>query len=190
MDRYYTPTAQVRAVEVLLEHLPLGPGLSILEPCAGTGNIARVLRAHGHGVTTADIDPGVQQLVDMRADAMRYPYPVDGYDGVITNPPFRGASSLVRRLLPVGRVFSAHLLRVTFLEPCRDRLDLLGVDGRGALYKVIVMSRMSFTDNGRTDSATTAWFIWRRHWVGTPQLVVEDLRAPIREAQPDMWGTS
>lgn len=191
MDRYYTPTAQHMAVGALLKHLPLGPGLSLLEPCAGVGNLARPLRDLGHRVTTADIDPGVAELVDVpRCDALRHGWAPDSYDGVITNPPYRGAPELVRRLLPVGRVFSAHLLRLSFLEPCADRLDLVGAApqiGDAGLVLVVVMTRMSFTGDGKTDSVTTAWFVWRRHWSGHARLVVEDLRGSERARQRNLW---
>ena len=194
LDRYYTPTAQRAAVDVLMRHLPLGPGLELLEPCAGTGNIARELRRHGHRVTTADIDPEVSGLVDIpECDALRHPWAPGSFDGVITNPPYKGAPALVRRLLPVGRIFSAHLLRLSFLEPCADRLDLVGAAPRvedAGLALVIVMTRMSFTNDGKTDSVTTAWFVWLRGWSGEARLVVEDLRGDERAAQRTLWEVS
>lgn len=172
LDRYYTPHNAVRA---LLDHIgPLEP-MRVLEPCAGGGAIAHVLREDGHDVMTVDVDPGAPVLC--HGDALRMQWAAGGYDAVITNPPFlcngRHAADWVRTFNPVGASFSAYLLRLSFIEPCfkglSARTDLV-IDRPPS--DVLVLPRISFTGDGKTDSVTCAWFIWRKAHVGPARLVV------------------
>jgi hypothetical protein len=82
-DVYETPAV---AVEALLKAEQLPP--HIWEPCCGSGRIAEVLRAHGHAVTASDlIGDGIDFLIEHRAP--------DGVGAIVTNPPYKLASSCV-----------------------------------------------------------------------------------------------
>ena len=157
LDAYYTPPELTRA---LLSRLGAIYPMTVAEPCAGQGWIARELLREGHDVITGDVadhpkldHPGLDFL---------HPRAVRAYqeaDAVITNPPFSAASEITRQALTITpRV--AMLLRLTFLEPCLDRVDLLQ-----SLARVIVLPRVSFITPGYpgkagTDSTTCAWFLW------------------------------
>jgi hypothetical protein len=51
----------------------------------------------------------------------------------------------------------AMLLRLSFLEPTRERGPWLA---KNPPDLVIVLPRISFTGDGKTDSVTCAWMIW------------------------------
>lgn len=162
LDRYYTPAWPT---EALLETFsPVRTRLTtpkrILDPCAGQGGIASVLREHGHHVITGDIDPEAPtdhhwDFAQARLHPERYLSRCGGkVDWIITNPPYCLAEAMVRAALAVSADV-AMLLRVTWLEPCVSRFDLLD-----ELAYVLTMPRISFTGDGSTDSAAGAWFVW------------------------------
>ena len=82
---------------------------------------------------------------------------VSSIDFVVTNPPFSLASSILPLAYEHARVGVAFLLRLSYLEPCRDRADWLV---QHPLTKLIVLPRISFTGDRKTDSVTCGWFVW------------------------------
>jgi hypothetical protein len=65
----------------------------------------------------------------------------------------------------------AFLLRLSFLEPTNGRAAWLQAHEAELSHLLIFGSpRPSFTDDGRTDSATVAWMVWRRGWTGRTQV--------------------
>ncbi len=62
-----------------------------------------------------------------------------------------------RRLNNKARVGVAFLLRLSYLEPCWDRADWLV---QHPVSKLIVLPRISFTGDHKTDSVTCGWFVW------------------------------
>jgi hypothetical protein len=48
------------------------------------------------------------------------------------------------------------LLRLSYLEPCNNRAEFLSVNPPS----LIVLPRISFTGDGKTDNVTCAWFVW------------------------------
>lgn len=77
LDDYETPP---HVTEALLKHVSF-PG-PILEPCAGTGRIAKVLRAAGYKVQATDIKRG-QDFLARRAMPSRKKW------SIVTNPPYK-----------------------------------------------------------------------------------------------------
>lgn len=176
LDRYYTPAEALRP---LITTLGLdGPRrLRLLEPCAGAGAISNPLRALGHEVTTADVDPSVS--VDHYRSALDWTREeLTTFDAVITNPPYATrevhCAQLVRHWLEHGAALVACLMRLSFLEPCQakpgkkakpgDRADLL--TGRWTPAHVLVLPRVSYTGDGNTDNMTSCWVIWRQGHTG------------------------
>lgn len=148
-DAYYTPEAATLA---LLTHVPFISG-TILEPCAGEGHIVRPLEAMDAGfVIASDITTG--------NDARTW-WPETHIDWVVTNPPFNQAFEIVQ---------NAHnhcdnlamLLRLSWLEPTHKRGEWLQ---RNPPNQIIVLPRISFTGDGKTDSVTCAWMVWE---IGKP----------------------
>lgn len=187
LDRYYTPAWPTEAL--LRRYMFPASGGTVLEPCAGTGGIANVLRdvSRGPHVITGDIDPDVD--VDHHWDFTQARFRPDDFRAqlghrpvhqIITNPPYKEAEAIARAALALcPRV--ALLLRLTWLEPVQSRLDLLQ-----RLHTVIILPRISYTGDGNTDSTGGAWFIWderdqRGPWRTRMTVVPQSERPPRAE---------
>ncbi len=91
---------------------------NIVEPCAGFGNIALELERNGHTVHCSDLNHYDEALLPIKTcyDAMLLPK-FEGYDGVVTNPPYH--KDLPRKLAKkfVSEYdYVAFFVRLTFLE--------------------------------------------------------------------------
>ena len=96
-----TPPAEAL---VVAKSAALSPGMSVLEPSAGTGNIAVLARLLGTNVDTNEIDPRRRELLTllgfepMAIDAERLDnlLPVEKtYDAIVMNPPFSATGGRV-----------------------------------------------------------------------------------------------
>lgn len=129
----------------------------LAEPCVGAGNIVRAIqRRYSNRIITNDIDP--QWPADTHIDARGSDlfYEGDGFDWVITNPPFNQAAAMVPAFV-ANAPCVAILLRISWLEPTTDRARFLADNPPSGM---IVMERYSFRRNGAQDSATTVWLLW------------------------------
>lgn len=152
-DFYPTDPSLTR---VMIQRWGIPKGSRVLEPCAGDGAIADVLRNHGCVVTTNDIDSRWQ--CDTTRDFIHPDFQWPEYDLVVTNPPFQVAAEVVRQALRFApRVIM--LLRLNWMEPTGNRRGLVRVMTRG-----LVFQRCKQTDfsGGGGDSVTVAWFEWVR----------------------------
>ena len=144
-----------RAIDDLLDNLPFCVQGTILEPCSGNGMLVEPMRARGYQVITNDIDPRIP--ADMHYDAQDPTVPYfDGYDWVITNPPFSQAQAILENLLPRVRFGCLFLLLVSFSEPTVDRDKLFQTwkpNGQ------ITTPRYRFYGD-HDYSQTTAWYGW------------------------------
>lgn len=88
-----------------------------------------------------------------------------GIDWVITNPPYkRGMSeAIIQQSLSYANTGVAMLLRLSWLEPTRNRVKLLTNSSPRmellAVYPVSPRPKFDPNQNGN-DSVTVAWFIW------------------------------
>lgn len=157
-DFYPTPTF---ATEILLRHVVVTG--TIFEPCVGDGAIARVVDRRGT-VFASDIDRS-RRGCTMYGDAS-----VAGFWGeavpelgcinwVVTNPPFNCAADIVPLAYEHARDGIAMLLRLSYLEPVENRGAWLNAHPPTCL---IVLPRISFTGNGKTDNVTCAWMVWEK----------------------------
>ena len=156
LDQYYTPT---QAVRQMLDALDFSlHDAKILEPCSGDGAIANELIARGYNVHSNDIDK--KFLCDSYLDmTLRKNWDVfTDVDWVITNPPFTEAPQMVPDALRIAKKGVIMLLRLSFLEPCKNRMEFLI---KSPPNHLLVTPRISFTGAG-TDRVTTSWFIWRK----------------------------
>lgn len=133
----------------------------VYEPCNGQGHITDVLvKSPRVGVViTADIDPNMRPRADYTLDAIKESPPqlYKGINWVVTNPPFNQAFEIWLNMwgtMNIPRI--AFLLRLSFLEPVVKRLYALKMGPQ----KLIVLPRISFTGDGKTDSVTCAWMVW------------------------------
>jgi len=153
LDFYPTPSW---ATKVLLHYHPLDNDL-VLEPCSGSGDITSVLSNYTANIVTNDIcnSRNADHHLDMTVKSSWDQFE-NGFDWIITNPPFSEAPKIIPLAFEYGRRM-AMLLRLSYLEPCNNRADWLI---ENPPCHLIVLPRISFTGDGKTDSVTAAWFVW------------------------------
>lgn len=176
-DFYPTPGW---ATEVLMENLPdeirADKSTVIYEPCSGKGDISNILKQKYSIVLTNDIDPDMPS--DGHLDATQDKAWTLRVDWTITNPPFNQAYQIITKAVRNSRCGVAALLRLSFLEPTLERGPWLA---QNPPDKLIVMPRISFTGDGKTDSVTTAWMIWLKKYPKYEKIVVvpKEAKRPI-----------
>lgn len=140
------------AAQVLYRRVP--QIVNIAEPCVGTGDLVRG-RTDVLWTNDLDISRKADAHMDMTDPASwkRIPRP----SWVVTNPPFADAGKILANALDHARHGVAFLLRLTFLEPVEQRARLLR---ENPPKRLIVLPRISFTGDGKTDSVTCAWMVW------------------------------
>lgn len=171
-DAYYTPGW---AVEQLIRHRNHVVGRAnevVVEPCVGEGAIADPFRRRGAVVYTNDLVPTID--ADVHGDAQTShtwraiidhaiahtktePFNGVAIDWTVTNPPFVAAMEILKQAHAHSRIGVAMFLRLSFLEPTEDRGPWLAAHPPDDL---IVVPRISFTGDGKTDNVTCAWMIW------------------------------
>jgi hypothetical protein len=161
LERYYTPEWVTR---VLIEHTNGIFGYNkVGEPCAGQGHIAETIRRHNKDVIASDIDPEspYESLDATNRHQMEMRYA--DCDVIVTNPPYNAetgsASDVISTLLELDLPLIA-LLRITYLEPCMDRVGILS-----KLDRVVTLPRFDFEmpdkrNNDKGNPATSCWFMW------------------------------
>lgn len=160
LDFYETSPWQVDA---LVDYLPELRGV-IWCPCVGDGSLLRRLRKQRPDLgpfVTVDIDPRRRAMAhaDMTrpsswaATARRHGRP----DWVVENVPFEHAFEIAQCALAWAKRGVVLMTRISFAEPTIDRGPWLRNHPRALS---IALERYSFTGDGATDSATTAWQVW------------------------------
>jgi len=157
LDFYETTKEFTR---LLLDYIETDINGYILEPCSGDGAISNELRTVGFTVKTNDIDKKRESnhhydATDKKALWKFAP------SWVISNPPFSSAHKIIPLAYECATHGVACLLRLTYLEPCRNRASFLVKHPPS----IIVLPRYSFTKDGSTDSVTCAWFIWNKEYI-------------------------
>jgi len=152
-DFYPTPAG---ATNALLARVPAIIGARVIEPCSGSGAMVRPLEDAGCQVVHNDADLQWRWPLNLDARDSRSWAHFGPAEWTVTNPPFVYAAEILKCALAHTR-HVAFLLRITFLEPCEGREELLTTRPPDRL---IVLPRISFTGDGGTDNATCAWFIW------------------------------
>jgi hypothetical protein len=171
-DKYYTSQ---KLVNVLLENLPEVPwstfkGL-IFEPCDGEQAISKVLKERCNEATIITNEPYPTEdsnpQYSLDATNLKTWEQIDSNPGfrliewTITNPPYKLATPILKNALCYSKNV-AMLLRLSYLEPTKDRASLLE---RHPPDKIIILNpRPRFrTDTKGSDSVTSAWLIWRQY---------------------------
>lgn len=166
-DKYDTPACQVHAITAPLVEF-LGDSLrgTVIEPCAGDGNLAKA-------------------LTDLKQDLRVFQRDIlTGHDATkkedwaitewtITNPPFNLALPILENAWDFSYVGVAFLLPITWNEPCADRREWLLTHADNLRCIMPVCPRPHFRKgevNPRTGkeygsaNCTVAWYIWRKDW--------------------------
>jgi hypothetical protein len=157
-------------VSQLLARCPQISG-TVLEPTAGAGRLAEPLKQAGLRVITNDIDKQYNYKTDHNLDATkRELWYTDRYDWVITNPPYESYTleSIMAFALETTKRGVALLLRLSANEPVIKRGlrgNILMAYADKMRYLITFSApRPSFTSDGKTDSVTTAWFVWDKEF--------------------------
>lgn len=151
----YYPTGS-KLVSALLPHIDI-INSKVIEPCNGNGHISKFLICKE--LITNDIAHDVSNG-SSGWDARNHINWLNlNVDWTITNPPFNQAFRILCNAHYYSKVGVAFLLRLSFLEPTIERGEWLN---KNPPNKLIVLPRYSFTQDGKTDSVTSAWMVWDR----------------------------
>lgn len=139
-DVYETPKWAVKA---LLDLVPIRQDWKYLEPCRASGRFYEELPI---GSAWGEIREGVDYLSTAYSRV----------DCIITNPPYSLAQEFVEKAHDDADVI-IMLLRVGFLESMRrsEFWEKFPLD-----HLITLSKRPSFTDDGKTDGAGYAYFVW------------------------------
>jgi hypothetical protein len=163
LDQYPTPKI---AIEALLEVEPELLRARIWEPCAGDGDVVRILKGKGIHVIASDIEQGDFAL-NFLGDFLWQERAPNGCNVILTNAPFAQSAKIVRHALTL--VPDVYLLqRLAFYESL-GRVDLMEHSGLAAVYvfrkRLPRMHRKGWTGK-KASSSIAAWFHWRRGYDG------------------------
>lgn len=168
-DQYETPEG---VTEALLRHVRFSS--RIVEPAAGSGKIARVLRSRGYRVETSDIQRGNRDFLKRTTPC----------DNVVTNPPYGGKlpELFVKKALELATGRVAMLLKHGFLWSS-GRREWLTENPPTTI--IIISNRIRFTHpNGKKIKGQFFdhwWLVWgepfaeiARH--GSQRIIFEEER--------------
>lgn len=131
-----------------------------IEPCVGSAwSIALPFSRKGCRMITNDIDPDIRahHHMDARKFMRSYNELFKAPDWIITNPPFVDAYEMLLTAFEVARKGTIFQTRISFVEPTLIRSEFF--EEHPPDFE-LVLPRYSFTQDGKTDSVTTAWFCW------------------------------
>ena len=147
---------------------------TVWEPCVGKGHIAEVLKQQGHKVVCSDIiDRGYPetQIQDFLCVQMNGG---GNQNDIITNPPYKMATSLVRKALDISAngVKIAMFLKIQFLES-QERWELFKTDPPKYVY--VFTKRVSCAAGGdfekiNSSAVCYAWYVWEKGYKGEPTI--------------------
>jgi hypothetical protein len=163
-DYYVTPQEDIRTFlkAFTQDHGNIFTGKVILDPCAGGDEkhemsyptvIEKMFNQH---VITTDIRKDSKSSV--KIDYLEHIMPT-AFDVIITNPPFNKALEFIKKSLEDSRGYVIMLLRLSFLES-KSRYGFF--QNNMPTYIYVHHKRISFTDDGKTDSAAYAHFVWEK----------------------------
>lgn len=159
-DFYTTPED---VIINLLNHHKLS-GNIILEPCAGNGNVSKIIKQTYPKIQIDQIEirpeekKNLQQYGNVFIDDFLNWKPKIKYSTIITNPPYSLAQEFVEKSLKIADEV-IMLLRLAFLES-KKRYEFWQQNPVNYLY--ILSQRPSFTGKG-TDATAYAWFVWNKN---------------------------
>lgn len=144
-----------------------GIGGFVFEPCVGQWDIANALAGRVRHLDTNDLDPArdADSHYDASSESCWIARPIDY---VVTNPPFSRASQILPLAVEHAKIGVYMLLRLSYLEPCENRAAWLEAHPPNFL---MVLPRISFTGDGKTDSVTCAWMGWDKYRCGQTVII-------------------
>lgn len=148
------------------EDILLKPNISILDCCAGGDlnhpmSYPEALKQTGiNPANISTIDIREDSLAEIKADYLKYSCK-NKHDVIITNPPFGISRQIIEKALEdvKDNGFVIMLLRLNYFGG-RLRKDLW--DKQMPKYCFVHHKRMSFTDDGKTDSIEYCHMVWQK----------------------------
>jgi hypothetical protein len=170
LDDFPTPPWATRA---LVEHV-LGRNKELsqqtcLEPACGAGHMSKVLAEYFGAVESFDIHD--YRYGEVR-DYLKAPQPIDSFDWVVTNPPFRLAEEFVLRSLKVARRGVAILARTVFIESVGryHRLYQKHPPSKFAQFAERVPMVKGRLDQKASTATGYCWLVWEQEFDGRPEV--------------------
>lgn len=165
VEHDYYPTPEP-ITEALLKFVDIKG--QVFDCCDGTSSISKFF----YGSITNELYPQPRHQPDYQGDASDEALwnQVDeegGIDWVVTNPPYglELPVQILAHAVQHARVGVAMLLRISFLEPCRDRSEWMTANADQLRYVIPVNPRPQFrADIKGGDCFTVAWFVWVKDW--------------------------
>ena len=165
-DNYPTESAMLAPLLALQEGQMIKG--TVLEPCAGAGQLASPLRAAGLKVITNDIDPKYKTNYNLDAAIRKSWLEFPRFDWTISNPPYSYLEEFLEMSLACSEVGVAMLVRLTALEPVirRSKRGEILEQYKDNLRYVMPFSapRPKFIEGKGTDSVTTCWLVFNHGW--------------------------
>jgi len=165
-DFYQTPPSMTRQ---FLEALPIRR-LPVLEPAAGSGAMAAVLREQYGRVWVKAYD--IIEGRDFLGEARCVPT-------IITNPPFSLSTEFIIKCKAVATSRFSLLMPIDYLHGLERYRTIYSVRDEWALAYVHIYTRRAMLsdsvradDRYKTGMITWAWYTWtkRRLWSGEPRI--------------------
>jgi hypothetical protein len=162
-DYYPTPVA---IVDALLRHVEIKG--QVIDPASGQNAIADKF----YGCITNEPYPQGEIKPDYCADATDPAFwqEVDrdgGFDWAVANPPYLGdlPIEIIKHAFTHARIGVAFLLRLSFLEPCENRLQWLQENADHLVQIISLNPRPRFrADVAGGDQVTVGWVLFRKDW--------------------------
>lgn len=167
-DYYVTPVYKIKEfLNEFIKYEPTAFDGYIIDPCAGGDNkhpmsypkaLEEVFNDKNYKIFTMDIRD--DSLANFKCDYLKTDIPTKP-DTIITNPPFAIAKDIINKALNdvKDNGFVIMLLRLNYMGG-QLREDLWKT--QMPKYIFVHNRRMSFTDDGKTDSIEYAHFVWQK----------------------------
>lgn len=166
-DRYWS---EPWLTQVLLRHLDVGSSV-VWEPCAGRGDMVKVLQDNGIQVIASDIDMHefdagecpAKQVDFFSTDAIDWARGL-GYKAIITNPPYDKAEECLRYALSSEAEIVAMLLRSEFNQ-AGGRAELFSDPKYMFAFEIVLTTRPRWDWWFRDKPISSprhgfSWFAW------------------------------
>ena len=182
LDFYRTPAWATRSLfEMLSHHDLIKHDQSVLDPCAGAGDMSRELKHHFRRVTTMDIERYDGLELDFQRDFLSME-PIDSHDWVIANPPFNLAEPFISRSMITAWDGVAILGRIQLLESVQRFANIWNYNP--CQFVFIFCERLGFAKGygeAVQSAACHAWFVWLTDSDQTVPPMVDWIRPGSRE---------
>ena len=162
----YFPTYHA-LTKLLMDNIKLDPDKTILEPCAGSGDISIIInQCFENSIYSMDIEPRNKNII--QKDFLKYK---KKFDYIITNPPYNIFKQFYEHSLKVFTNGMYLLLPLDYLHS-KERFELM-YNSDKILKKVFIFVRRplfnkKYKSSGLmpTGALTFAWFYFEKNYIG------------------------